>query len=171
MAAGDFDLQWPTEDDITITLASLASDSNLLAGRVGTVIVASAEAFVIDYLLSGNVRVGTSPTGGVIEQWVYAQIDDTPTYPDGIGGSDANKTITSTNVKNVGLRLAGVAAVGTTSDRDYPFAPVSVASLFGGILPVRFGVFIVHSTGVNLNSTGSNHYMRAAPVYLNAAAS
>lgn len=167
MATGDVDLRWGTDVDFTLTLASLASDSNLLAGRESTAIVSSAQSFIEDFLLSGEVTVGTSPTAGTIEVWAYAQIDDTPTYPDVLDGTDSNETITSDNIKN---QLAFVAAIttGTTSDRAYPWGPVSAVGLFGN-LPERLGLFVVHDTGVNLNATGSNHFARAVPVYSNIA--
>ena len=53
----------------------------------------------------------------------------------------------------------------TTSDRTYWFAPVSVAALFGGTLPKYWGAFITHNTGVNLNSTGTNHVISYTPAY------
>ena len=52
----------------------------------------------------------------------------------------------------------------TASDRTYPFAPVSVAALFGGELPKQFLVFVVHNTGVALNGTGGNHVLSVTPV-------
>ena len=54
------------------------------------------------------------------------------------------------------LRLLAVLSVDTTSNRAYPFAPVSIASLFGG-MPKFWGIFIVQGTGSALNATGANH--------------
>jgi hypothetical protein len=36
-------------------------------------------------------------------------------------------------------------------------APISVASLFGGICPQAFSVFVTHNTAVALNATAGNH--------------
>lgn len=171
MAAGDFDLQWAADTDLTITLASLASDTNLLAGRESTAVVSSSQTFVEDYLLSGQITTGTTPTDNrVIEVWAYAQINDTPTYPDVLDGTDSNETITSDDIKAAILRQVVIIGTDNTSDQAYPFAPVSVVGLFGA-LPQRWGTFVVHNTGVNLNSTGGNHFISAAPQYGNVASS
>lgn len=170
MAAGDIDLRWATDVDLTLTAASLASDTNLLAGRASTAVVSSSQSFVTDFALSGFFTTGTSPTDARrIEVWAYGQINDTPTYPNSVTGTDANKTITTTAIKNVGFKLVAVIITSSTSDQTYPFGPVSVAGLFGGVLPERWGVFVVHNTGVNFNSTAGNHAVHAAPVYANIA--
>ena len=62
-------------------------------------------------------------------------------------------------------RLAAVLRVdATTSDRDYPYE-FSARQAFGGSLPKSYSVFVAHNTGVNLNSTGSNHTYRYTPQY------
>ena len=171
MATGDLDLQWAADVNLTITLASLATDANLLTGRESAAVVSSSQSFVTDFLLSGQVTAGTSPTADKqIQILVYAQIDDTPTYPDFFDGTDSAETITSANVKTSAVRFAAIMPTDSTSDRNYPFGPISVAALFGGVLPERWGVFVTHNTAVNLNSTGSNHLIRAVPVYGNVAA-
>lgn len=148
---------------VTCTLASLASDTNLLAGRTGAAVDNSTNAYM-DYLLAGKVTTGTSPTTGKqIEVWVAGLLDDT-TWPDTIGATDAACTLTSAAIKASGLRLAALLATDATSNRAYPFAPVSVASLFGGILPKKFTIYVVHNTGVALNATGSNHAVLITPV-------
>jgi len=159
-------IAYAADAQLTITLASLASDSNLLAGRESTAVDNSSNLYT-DYLLSGKITVGTSPTAGTrIEIWVAAPINDTPTWPDTLDGTDSDETITSTATKHSALRMAHVISVdSTTSDRTYPFTQVSVASLFGGKCPTRFVVFVVHNTGVNLNSTGSNHEISVQGVY------
>lgn len=145
---------------LTLTLASLATSATLVAGRASTAVDNTTNRY-LDALLSGKITVGTTPTvDTLIEVWCYAAIQDTPSYPDGITGSDANKTITSVAIKQAALQLAAVIGVdATTSDRAYYFGPVSVASLYGGVLPDKWGAFVVHNTGVNLNSTGSNHFL------------
>ena len=146
---------------LTITLASLATDANLLAGRASTAIVNTSN-LDLDHVVSGRITVGTSPTSGkAIEVWAYAPIQvssGTPTYPDSITGTDANKTMTSSNVKRAGLRLVQAITVDSTSDRTYPVAATSIAQLFGA-MPPWWGLFVVHDTAVSLNSTAGNHYL------------
>lgn len=149
----------------TITLASLATDTSLLAGRAGAAIDETSNLY-LDEILAGFIETGTSPTVGTeIDVYVYGSIDDVPTYPDGITGSDANKTITNVNVLNSGLKLVASITVTASSNVKYPFGPISVAALFGGVLPKHWGVFIVHNTGVNLNSTGGNHQVTSTGLY------
>lgn len=150
---------------ITITLAGLASSAGLTAGRASTVVDNATDKY-LDFLVGGKITTGTSPTTAKsILVYVYGSVDDTPTYPDGITGSDAAKTMTSADVRNAGLVLAASVTTDNTSDRTYWVRPFSVANCFGGSLPKKWGVFVVHDTGVNLNATGSNHELTATPVY------
>ena len=148
---------YPAWTAFTLSLASLASDSTLLAGRASTAVVNTSTLF-LDVMVAGKIRAGTSPTGGVIELWAYAGLDGTPTYPDSITGTDAAKTMTSANVKSSALRLLWATSVDTTTDRDYFVPPVSIQQVFGQV-PAQFGLFVTHSTGVALNATGGNHVL------------
>lgn len=150
---------------VTISPASLASDTNLLAGRESDA-VDNATNLYLDYLLAGKITTGTSPTDArEIRVYVAGIVDDTPTYPDVLDGTDSAETITSSGIRDAALRLAAVIATNNTSDRTYWFGPISVAALFGGTLPAKFVVFVVHNTGVNLHATGSNHAIRVTGVY------
>ena len=146
---------------VTITLASLASSSTFVAGQEASVI-SNLSNLYDDALMSGKIRVGTTPTINTqVLIYVFGTLDDAPTYPDGMDGTDSAETLTSAGVGRGFLKLAAVLDVdSTTSDRDYAFGPVSIAQLFGGHLPTRWGVFVTHNTGVNLNSTGSNHFIK-----------
>lgn len=149
---------------ITISLGSLASGSSgvYTSGRESDAVDNTANNDV-DHLLAGKIRTGTSPTASrSINVYVYANISSssgTPTYPDVLDGTDSAETFTSANVMNSAVRLAASMLTDSTSDRDYFFGPVSVASLFGGVLPKFWGVYVAHDTGVNLNSTGGNHVL------------
>lgn len=144
---------------ITITLAGLASDGNLLVGRASGAVDNTTNQD-LDHLVSGIITTGTSPTVNTsVEVWAWAPYKTTggaPTYPDAITGADAAKTISSNGVKNSALRLVAAFTVDATSNRAYPFAPVSIASLFGA-MPKFWGLFVTHSTGVALNATAGNH--------------
>lgn len=136
------------------SLTSLATDTNLLAGWQSAA-VDNTTNLSDDELLTGVLKAGSSaPTVNTsIEVWVYGTLDDTPTYPDTITGSVGTATLTSTNTKNSGLALALVITVDATANRLYSIRPVSVASLFGGNMPKRWGIYIVHNTGVALGTT------------------
>ena len=149
---------YAADAQLTISLASLGSSSTFVAGQESTVVDNSTNKYV-DALLSGKVTVGTSPTASTqILVYVFSPINDTPTYPDVMDGSDSAETLTSAGVGRGFLKLAAVLDVdSTTSDRTYAFGQVSVAQLFGGVLPQRWSVFVTHNTGVNLNATSGNH--------------
>lgn len=149
----------------TITLASLATSSTLVAGREGTAISNTSNLYD-DYLIGGKVTTGTSPTVDTqIEVSVYGGYSDTPTYIDVLDGTDSAETFTSVNVKRSAVRIIERMFVDNTSDRTYGFGPVGVKQAFGGIMPKNFGPFVTHSTAVNLNSTGGNHEIVYTGVY------
>jgi len=160
----DVKANYPSASDITITLASLASDTNLLAGRESTALDNSSNLY-LDYLISGKITTGTSPTTArSIQVWAVGSWDGT-TWPDVFDGTDSTETITSANHKNSICRFIAEMATDATSDRTYHFGPVSLASAFGGVLPVKVVFFVTHNTAVNLNSTAGNHQIRIQPYY------
>ena len=56
-------IYYDTAADVTITLASLATDTNLLTGRKSTAVDNSSNKY-LDYLISGKITTGTSPFTG-----------------------------------------------------------------------------------------------------------
>ena len=147
---------------LTITVASLASTAVgiLLAGRESTA-VDNTSTLDLDHLLSGKIRVGTTPTAArTIEVWAYSAIQivaAVPTYPDVLDGTDSDETLTSASVKVSALRPLWSTAVDATTDRDYFMPQTSIAAAFGD-MPPYWGIFITHDSGVVLNATGSNHF-------------
>jgi hypothetical protein len=142
---------------LACNLASLAHDATLLAGRAGTA-VSNATTLDLDHQISGTIRVGsTAPTvGSSIELWAYTAVSitsGTPTYPDGITGTDANKTLTSSNVKYAGLKWLATITVDAVTNRDYPIPLTSIAARFGGTMPMFWGPFVTNGTGQALNGT------------------
>lgn len=169
MAIGDVKLVYGTAADATITLASLATSSTLLVGRESTAIDNSS-LLAMDYLVSGKITVGTTPTTGKsIQVWCVASWDGT-TYPAGFAGTDAAGPTLIAENKNSALALIASIATVATSDVTYHFSCKSIASLFGGVCPKKFSFFVTHDTAVNLNSTGSNHQIRVQPIYNNVSA-
>ena len=152
-------IKYSSSSAITITLASLATSADRTAGRESTVIDNSSTLYD-DVLVGGVITTGTTPTvSKQIDIYVYAAVNDTPTYPDVFAGTDSAETVTSVNVRASALRLLASIVVDATSDRAYWLAPTPVAQLFGGIMPRYWGVFVAHDTAVNLNATGGNHVL------------
>ncbi len=160
----DIKLQYVASSAVTISLASLATDTNLLAGRESSLIDNSSNKY-LDYLLAGKITQGTTPTTGKeIRVYVVGLMNDS-TWPDVFDGTDSDETVTSSGIRDSVCKLAAVMATDSTTDRANYFGPVSVAALFGGTLPAKFVVFVTHNTAVNLNSTGGNHVISITPVH------
>lgn len=169
MAASNIKIAYPSTSSLTITLASLASDASLLAGEQSDA-VSNTSNLYLDYLVAGKITTGTSPTTGKqIEVWAYAQESDgggTPVYPDAITGSNGGATFTSLDIKYASMALIALLNTDSNSNRTYWFKPTSIRSAFGGVVPPKWGIFVVHNTGVALNATGSNQAIYAQPSYL-----
>lgn len=129
----------------TTNLAALASDTNLLAGWSSAVIDNTSNLSVTEKI-TGLIKMGTTPTVSTnVFIYLWSALDDTPTYPDTITGSEGTKTLTSTNVLNSGaFKLADTITVDATTGRIYPFS-IDVAQFFGGNMPKKYGLFIVHN--------------------------
>lgn len=148
---------------LTITLASLATSSTQVAGRESTVVDNSSNKYM-DARVFGQITTGTSPTTAKsIVIWIYAPtkiVSSTFTYPvattTNLTASDAAATFEAEQ-RNM-LRLGAAIQINSTSDRAYSFS-FSIASKFGGVMPVKWGLWVTHDTGVNLNSTSGNHWI------------
>ena len=162
MATGK--INYASASDISITLASLASDTNLLAGAESAAVDNTVDGRR-DYWVSGKVTTGTSPTTArSIQVWAVGSWDGT-NWPDVFDGTASAETITSANHKNAICRFVAEMATDSTSDRTYHFGPVLISSVFGGDIPPKFVLFITHNTAVALNATAGNHQIRLQPVY------
>ena len=134
---------------LTITLASLAS-STAGVGRQSTIVVNTMNRYM-DVVVFVRIMQGTNPTGDK-HAFVYLLRGDnhaTVHHSDGAGASDAALTIL--NAELIGtLKNLAAAATGEI--------------LFGEFLVPRpgplWGIAVVHDTGVNLDSTAANHWVR-----------
>ena len=155
--------RYGTSTVITNAVASLASDSNGLAGYESAVIDNTTDGFE-DIILSGKRTTGTSPTASrQIEVWAVAW--DSNAWPDVFDGTTGAETITSADIKNAICRAVAVLPTNNTSDRTYSFTGVSMKSVFGGVLPSQYVLFVVHNTGVALNGTAGNHELLYQGIY------
>lgn len=142
---------------LTITLASLANSTT--AGRASAAIDNGSDD-AIDAELWGQITTGTSPTNNSqIEVWLYAAGDGSD-YSGGASGSDAGLTPSNKAL----LRLAQVLQVTNTSNVTHKFYIGSVAALFGGLLPEKWGVWVLNSSGAALHATAGNHFVKYRPV-------
>lgn len=138
---------------VTITLASVTNG----AFRQSAVVDNSSNKYV-DALVGGSVQVGTSPTDkSTVAIFAYGERDDAGQYTAGCSGSDAAYTADGEEDE---LKLIEVITVDTTNDQDYEWGPVSVAQVFGGVLPRKWGIVVKNGTGATLNATGTNNEVK-----------
>lgn len=141
----------------TVTaLDGLAASSTHVTGWESAEIDNTTNLYV-DYLVSGKVTTESSGlSAGEIRWWIVPRMDDS-TYPGGFDGTASAETtpLDDANGTASGARLGGVSVTDTTASQVYYMAPFSVATLFGGICPAKFVIFITQSTGTTIETTGN----------------
>lgn len=154
---------------MTITLASLATQSTLLTVQSSTARDNGVADKYLDFLCAGKIRTGTSPTAGSIIVGFVGNHGDTPTWPivDGSTKFDGTNTSVVIQVQSQFDQNCRVAAFITTdaTARSYPWGPISLAGLYGGLVPDQFQSFVVHNTVQALSSTAGDHSILLTPVY------
>jgi hypothetical protein len=153
----EYKIKYASQQAITISLGSQQTSSTKVIGRESSLIDNTTNRYD-DALVSGWVKLGTSPTDAKsVDVWVYAQHMDGSSYVDVFDGTDSDETIAHVNIRNSGLRLAATAVTDNTTGRVVPFAPFSIAALYGGVMPLKWGIFVTHDTVAALDSTNGNH--------------
>jgi hypothetical protein len=146
-----------TPTTITMDLAGLTSDTNLLNGRESAEIDNTTNRY-IDCMVEGFVSVGTTPTVGT-QIFVYVWGSGTAassTALDGIGGTDSAANMSNAAARNSTLYLAQtITLTANTSDFAYPVRTFSVAQLFGYV-PRYWGLYVVHNTVAALRNNAAN---------------
>lgn len=160
----DIKLKYGNSSALTISPASLATSATLLVGVESNAVDNTTDRY-LDYLLTGKITTGTSPTDFTEIRIFVVGLQNDSTWPDPFDGTASSETIAHNRIRDQICRVAAPLLVDGTSDRAYPFGPISVAGLFGGTLPKKFVVFITHNTGVALNATAGNHAVYITPVY------
>lgn len=160
----DRKLVYGSSTQITWTGTSLGTSATWVAGRESTS-VSNASPLVLDYIVDGVIRVGTTPTTNtIIEVWCIPKLSS-GSWPDVFDGTDSAETVTSRAIlTNIGGRLATIFVDSNTTDRDYFFWGSIVQSMRGPC-PKEWVLFITHNTGVNLNATAGQHVIYYTPVY------
>lgn len=143
----------------------LASSSTFTSGRESLAIDNNTNR-MLDERITAKITTGTTPTASTeIRVYAYAALSDTPTYPDTITGTDANVSLTNSQILDSGFVALGVTAVSGTSNVGYPIRCLTLARAFGH-MPKRYGLYITHNTAVALNATAGNHVLTRIGAYL-----
>lgn len=158
--AGDIKLKYGTAAAFTVTgLHSLASSTT--AGWA-TDAINNTSTLAMDYLVGGEIILGTTPTTDKsVTIYAFAAYDTTPTYP-GIftgtyAGSNGALTVTDDEERNSGLRELWSSVCDASTNAVHSMPPTSIASVFGCV-PPYWALFVLHDTAVNLKSSGSALY-------------
>jgi hypothetical protein len=143
---------------ISITLASLASAAS--AGRESVAIDNSANLY-LDALVQVKVTLIAGTIGGDQAVYVYvAGSSDGTIWPDAVTGLDAIITINNPTQ----LRL-GTVIYTPTQSLAYISSPFSVASLFGGVMPMKWSIVVRNFSGIALSGTEGNMTKQYNGVY------
>jgi len=132
---------------ITFDISSLGTSATFVAGRESTEVDNTTNMF-IDALVNVDGITGHASTAPTVGQEIRLYCwgsDTTGDAPDTLEGSDSAETLAHVSVLN-SLRLAGASAVTVaTAGLVYYIQPFSVASLFGGVMPKFWGLFLAHN--------------------------
>lgn len=135
----------------TITLASLTSSAT--AGRESTAIDNTGDKF-LDVLVFLKIKTGSGAAANdqAVIVYVYGTVDNGSTWPDAVTGSDAAITFNSpTQLSELGRVYA------PTATTTFKGGPWSVARLFGGVMPAKWGIAVRNYQGQTLSATGGDH--------------
>jgi len=143
---------------ITMDLSALAASSSFVAGRESTQVDNTSTKYV-DAIVYGRFIVGTTPTlpcslnvyvGG-------ADVSLATTAIDVLDGADSAETLTNTTVLNSALMMARSPPIlVNTSNLTYDIVPFTVARLFGGVMPLFWGLYVAHNMTAALKTDAGN---------------
>jgi hypothetical protein len=136
---------------LTITLNNLAASNvagGTYTGRQSTAVDNTTNLF-LDALVSVQVKTQSSVVApSFVLIYAYGTADGGLTWSDTVTGADGSVSLISPPNAPLLCTLA-TPAVSTV----YDSGPLSVASAFGGVLPQKWGVVVINSTGSNLDTT------------------
>ena len=157
----------------TLTLASLAASSTLLAGRESTAIDNGASTKYLDAYAAGNYKAGAANNqAGSILTCVVGARDVTPTWPDVFDGTDSAETVSKQGVFDAVCRVISSIAADNTASQVWPWGGVGVAGFFGGMLPDQWIFFVTQSIQTSTNvwsATEGDHAVRYTGISLTVA--
>lgn len=151
----NFQFAYSSAVDMTFTsLNSLASDSSLLAGASALAVDNGASSVPLEIAISGVIKNNsTAPDANDCDIYTYAALDDVPTYPDTMDGTDSAKTVTTYKILNSGFKLLKALQISATGSQINPIAPVALSTLYG-VMPRYWSIWVVHNCTQALNASG-----------------
>jgi hypothetical protein len=120
----------------------------------------------LDYIINAKIQVESAGLAvGEIRMYLVAELEDS-TWPDVFDGTESTETVTDTEIRDAICRLATFTQTDTTASRVYYLNCPSVATVFGGVVPRKFVVFITQSTTTTLETTGDPNQVYVKGVWL-----
>lgn len=165
--AGDIKLKYPAASTaVTVTnLHSLASSQDWSAGWTSASVNNTSNVYM-DYLYGGTFTTHASNRqAGVINVYVIAALNDTPTWPATSGGTIGTEgalSFTDLEERDCLVRFLTSITVDATASAIYTFPPTGIAQLFGGFVPPYHALYVAQNcsttTTAGLAAAGSAIY-------------
>jgi hypothetical protein len=164
--AGDLKLKYAASVAPTVTnLHSLASAQDWAAGWTSASVNNTSNCYA-DFLYGGTFTTHASNRqAGVINIYVIAALNDTPTWPatsSGTIGTEGALAFTDTEERDSLARILCSIVVDNTASAIYTFPPTGIAQLFGGSVPPYHALYVAQNcsttTTAGLASSGSAIY-------------
>ena len=171
MAAGDVTQKYAASSALTQTsLDGLASSATHVAGWESSAIDNSTNGY-LDYRITAKIQVESAGlAAGEIRMYLVGELEDA-SWPDVFDGTESAETVTDTEIRDAICSLAALTTTDTTASRTYYLECPSVRTVFGGLVPRKFVVFITQSTGAALETTGDHNQVYVKGAYENVAQS
>ena len=164
MASGDVKLVYGSVVSMTVTnLNSLASSAT--AGWQSAVVDNTSNLYEDAHVQVVVDFANTAPANSkALFVFVYSGLETTYTNP--CTGTEGTLTLVDVTTTPQAMKLLGTLPY-TTQDEIAESSVWSVADLFGGKLPIKWGLAIINFSGAAL--AGSGNTVKYTPVYRNVA--
>lgn len=149
----DINIKRGTATALTWTIDSLAS--SVTAGRQATAVDDTATK-ALDYLLTLHIVYPNSAPANDKSLYLYVAGFDGTNWSGGASGSDAAYTFDDITAHPTPLR--GPQAMWMVQNKTRDFGPFSIASFFGGIVPIKWAPILINYSGQTLSTTCSATY-------------
>lgn len=138
-------LAYATSTSITISFNSISDGT----ARESTAVDNTSNLY-LDAIVRVSVAVGTVASEKRVLVYAYGS-EDGSTYPDTVTGSDAAITLENPTVVTLAC------AIPTPSNsKTYESDAFSIARLYGGVMPRKWGLIVANRSGAALSGSGNS---------------
>lgn len=172
MASGDVKKVFVASASLTVTnLHSVAASATFIAGWESARINHSSDLVLDDSIGFSLVTHASNRQAGSIRAYIVPALDDTPSWPDVLDGTESAETWTDTEERDAAAILAAEIAVDNTASATYAFRIPSVKAVCAGNMPRDYVIFVTTdcttTTTAALAAAGST--VKVTSSYLNVA--